>query len=1186
MKKIDYEKLFCPGGRIKKWLFLSKWITFFFFAGLLQVNASVYAQNEQVTFSSNQLTIEQVFTTITKQLKYDIFYSDDEINVAQLVEISDSQMEVEAVLKEILKDKFTYEFINKTIIIKPLQSSAQMRQNRMITGTVKDKKGVALAGVSVFIKGTNTGVATDAQGQFRIELPEREDLVLVFSFVGMDKKEVIYKGETSLEVVLTESYEEMKEVVVTGYQQIEKRQLTSAVTTVKTEDLNMIGASSIDQMLQGQVAGLSVVNMSAGPGATPKVRVRGTATIAGNADPLWVLDGVMLENSVPVSVADLNSPDIMNTFNSVIGGVNPNDIESITILKDASATAIYGTRAANGVIAVTTKKGKRNGFNISYQHTSAVSMRPSYRDFDLLNSQERVQLTRENYEDGLSISGTEGLEYLMSQYAIGNLTAGELQAKARVLESRNTDWFKILFRNAYTQTHNLSISGGSEKTDYYVSIGYNGEQGVDKISDYKSFSGLAKVNTELFRGVKFGATLQVGRRDRDSYHSSIDPFKYAIRTSRTVPLFDENGDYHYYQGSESGGMLFNILKEQENTHKETTQTDLKGIINLSVHLFKGLKYTGLYSYASSHSCDMDFATEKSTYVAQIRGYDYGNPIEDQEKTTSLPFGGVYNEKNYEQRTSLIRNGLEYKQYLTEDLSIDVLAGQEFRTTKYRGLLSQNYGYMHDRGNIFYDPSTGKETGHLARNKSVRSLLERSYISYYGVFSAMYRERYVVNANIRFDGSNLFGSNPRYRYLPLWSVSGKWILSRENMLADSDMVNNLALRASYGLRGNIVEESTPQIIASALPPNQFNSLLEMQIMQAPNPDLKWETTSSLNVGLEFAFFQNRLSGDIDYYLDNSRDLIAFKEISAVTGFPGKQVNYADVRNQGVDISLSGVIIRKKDLNWTMSLNLGYVHNKVTKSYITPQAQNLVKSLYVPGEVMKGKPVNGMFSYRFAQLNEEGLPGFYNAENQVVDSRATDIAEVFSDIHNLSYEGTRAPVISGGFNNVVRYKNLTFSALFAFGLKNKVRLPQMAYNAAIQSDQNANKTVLRRWRKPGDEGQTNIPGLNGGTSFFQSGDEMYYTTDMFNMSQMSVVPGDYLRLRNVTVEYRLPARWTSHVVLGDRQLGSVSVKFQAQNLFVVADKRLKGYDPETINYTSTSYGSLPLPRIFTLGLNVNF
>ena len=396
----------------------------------------------------------------------------------------------------------------------------------------------------------------------------------------------------------------------TGYQQIEKRQLTSAVSTIKTEDLNMVGASSIEDMLQGQLAGLSVVNTSAAPGAAPKIRVRGTATIAGNADPLWVLDGVMLENSVPITVAELNSPDVMNMFNSAIGGLSPNDIESITVLKDASATAIYGTRAANGVIVVTTKKGKRNGFNISYQHTSAVSLRPAYRDFDLMDSRERVELTQQCYDDGLYINGGVGMEGLMSQYALGNLTLQQFREEVKKTETRNTDWFKLLYRNAYTQTHNLSVSGGSEKADYYISLSYDGEQGADKQTDYKNFNGLAKLNAELFRGVRLSATLQAGRRDRETFHASADPFEYAVRTSRTIPVYDENGDYFFYKKTFGGYYLYNILNEQENTHRESSQTDLKGILNLTVNLYKGLKYNGLFSYASSHSSSSDYAKEK------------------------------------------------------------------------------------------------------------------------------------------------------------------------------------------------------------------------------------------------------------------------------------------------------------------------------------------------------------------------------------------------------------------------------------------------------------------------------------------------------------------------------------------------------------------------------------------------
>ena len=1185
MKKNDYKGLFCPLGRIKKWLWIMKLMAFFFFLGMFQVHASAYAQNEMVTLDVNRMTVEKVFKTITQQLSYDIFYSNDELDTRCQVTLSTRKMSVQDLLEEVLKGNYSYEFVGKTIIIRPVKQSDK---KIVIQGTVKDQQGGSLPGVTVLVKGSTIGVSTDGNGKFRLEVASADSLVLVFSFVGMETKEVAYWGETELNVVMKEKDAKLDEVVVTGYQQIEKRQLTSAVSSVKTEDLNMIGATSIEQMLQGQLAGLSVINISAAPGAAPKIRVRGTATITGNADPLWVLDGVMLENSVPISVAELNSPDVMNMFNSAIGGINPSDIESITVLKDASATAIYGTRAANGVIVVTTKKGKRDGgFNISYQHTSSVSLRPSYDDFDLLNSQERVELTQQCYDDGLRVSGVVGMENLMQQYGLGNLSLEEYKQKVRELETRNTDWFKILFRNAYTQTHNLSISGGTEKMDYYVSMSYNGEQGADKISEYKNYGGLAKMNAELFKGVRLGTTLQVGRRDRESYHTSIDPFMYAVRTSRTIPLYDENGDYFFYKKSVGGYYLFNILFEQENTKRESTQTDLKGIVNLTVNLYKGLKYNGLFSYSSSHSASIDYAKEQSAYVANLRGYDFGNPTEEELAETPLPFGGVYNETDYEQRTSLIRNGLEYKGHIGDDLSIDGMLGQEFRTTKYRGLTTQNYGYMHDRGNIFYEPSLGESTGHLFRNMVIRNVPERSYISYYGVLSAMYKDRYVINGNIRFDGSNLFGSNPKYRYLPLWSVSAKWIVSNENFLAGVSMLNDLAIRASYGLRGNIVEDSSPQIIASALPPNKFNDLLEMKIDQAPNPDLKWETTSSLNVGLELSMLNNRLSVDVDYYRDASRDLSASKDVSAVTGFLNKYVNYANVKNQGVDIAVSGYIIRSKQVSWMSSLNLGYVKNKVTKSNITPQAQNLVKSVYTPGEVYLGKPVNGMFSYRFAELDADGMPLFYDQDNNKLNAGDTELpTAVFSNIENLKYEGTRDPILTGGFNNVIKYKEFTLSFLFSFGLKNVIRLPEYAYNSSPSDDQNANRRIMERWRKPGDEATKVIPCLSGGSGYFTTADGTYYTTGLFNQSQVTVVPGDYLRLRNVMLEYRLPRQLVQKIVIGGCSLGGISLKLQAQNLFVLADRRLKGYDPETINYTTTAYGSQPLPTSFTLGLNVNF
>ncbi|WP_172726495.1 SusC/RagA family TonB-linked outer membrane protein [Butyricimonas faecalis] len=1161
------------------------------------LSANSFAQQEKVNLDLRDVSIKTLFSEIQRQTKLHFIFSSEQANRLDKLTVKATDETVKSVLDRIFEGTgFSYTFRDDIIMVRfeGEQAAQQVKKEMEIRGVVKDKNGDPLPGVTVLVGGTTLGTATDGKGEFLLKVPEQESVALHFSFVGMKTQELVFKkGQQPLTVVMEEDSESIEEIVVTGYQQIEKRNLTSSVVTVKTSELQTIGASSIEQMLQGVVPGLSVVNTSASPGAAPKIRIRGTATIAGNADPLWVLDGVILENSVPVTAADLNSPDVMNMFNSVIGGINPNDIESITVLKDASATAIYGTRAANGVIVVTTKKGKANSFNISYQHTSSISIRPHYDDFDLLNSKERVALAWENYEDGLSLwggtyaDGISGLEGLLNSYALGQISKDQLNTMVNKLEEVNTDWFKILFRNAYTQTHNLSVSGGTEKTNYYISLNYNGEEGVDKASEYKNYGGMVKLNTQLFQGVNMGAIVQVDRRDREMYHSSLDLFNYAVRSSRAIPLREDNGDLHYYIGSVSGrASKINVLNELANSGNESTQTDAKGIVNLTVNLYKGLKYEGLFSYASSHSTARDYATEKTAYVATIRGYGYGEGSEDNVKKSPLPYGGVYNETTYEQRSSLIRNGLTYKGSLMDDLSIDVLLGQEFRNTNYKGLTSNIYGYFHDRGNTFYEPALGESTGHLKRNKTTRNLVDRSNISYYGVISAMYDNRYVLNANIRFDGSNLFGSNPKYRYLPLWSVSGRWIISNESFLSDNTLISNLALRASYGLRGNIVEDSSPSIIAAALPPNAVTGLFEMEIQQAPNPDLKWETTASFNAGLEIALFDNRLSLDIDYYLDKSKDLIAYKGVSSVSGFSGKYVNYANVTNQGLDVALSGTILKSKDWNWTAAFNMGYVKNEVTKSKSTAQTKYLVQSVYTPGEVYEGKPVNGMFSYRFAKLDGKGMPMFYDKDGNVLGVDSDEIVNFPYDIENLKYEGTRDPMLSGGLNTRVAYKNVSLSMLFAFGLKNVVRLPSRAYVSAPNSDENANSSIKDRWRPGQDNTGKTIPALSSGDGLIMTADDNFYATDWYNLSDATVVPGDYLRFRNLMIEYRLPLRWVNKVVIGDKKLSSVTLKFQAQNLFVLADKRLKGYDPETINYTTNAYGSLPLARTFTLGLNVNF
>ena len=1152
--------------------------------GMVLFSSGLFAQipDGKLTLDFRNTSLKEVVDYISENTDFKFIYTDKIGLEEKKVSIKCYNEKPSVVFDRIFLENGILYVVKNNQVILSLKENAEDAKRRVKVSGIVSEDGGPLPGVLVAVK--NDGklrTVTDLDGKYNIEVPS--DAVLVFSFMGMETEERAVNSRTTLNVKMSANVSMLDDVVVTGYQEVSRNQSTSSVSVVKTDKLNLTGVVSITEALQGQIAGLSIVNASAGLGAAPKVRVRGTSTIMGSPEPLWVLDGVILENSVPVTPEELNSPDFLNTFNSAIGGVSPNDIESITVLKDASATAIYGTRAANGVIVVTTKKGRANQPRFSYSHSSKISLRPSYNDFNLMNSKESVAFNLENTQS------TGGVTNLLREYLMGNISKDEYVAGVRVLQERNTDWFGILYRNAYTQTHDMSYSGGTERMNYYVSLNYSDEQGLDKISDYSNLGGMAKVNAEIFKGVELGVQLHVSRRMRNSYMSYLDPFTYAVTTSRTLPLYNEDGSYAMYNNynQSAGGKMFNILYEQENSKKQTEQSDMKGNVTLDIDIYKGLKYKGLVSYSGSNSKNFDYAKETTAYVSNIRGYDYGDYTEEEFADTKLPYGGIYNESSYVQKNLLIRNTLDYSKVFAGVADFNVMLGHEFRNNEYTGLISKIYGYMHDRGSIFNNPQETADFGHVFRNTSSRSLINRSNESYFGIMSLMYKDKYVINGNVRFDGSNLFGSNPKYRYLPLWSVSAKYILSNENFMHNAGFISYLALRGSYGLRGNIVEESSPQIIASALPPNESTGLLEMIINQPPNPDLKWETTASLNIGMDMSLFNGRLNLTADYFMDKSSDLIAFNNISAVSGFLGKYVNYADIMNHGLDLSLSGDIIRTGNTTWSMSVNMGYVKNEVLKSSITPSVSSLVSSIYSPGNVMVGYPVNGMFAYRYAGLDNEGLAMFYDSEGNVVGTKDEALGALVNDITDLVYVGPREPVITGGFNNILKIRDFTLSCLFSFGLGGKIRLPDVAYMFAPNSNQNANRSILNAWKQPGDENNPDvIPSLSGSSYFYGADGNTYYTTDMYNKSDACIVSGDYFRLKNVTLEYRFPKSVLKHLRIKDSSMSLLSLRFQASNLFVLKDKRLEGYDPETVNFSTSGYGSLPLPKTFSIGLNLNF
>ena len=501
------------------------------------------------------------------------------------------------------------------------------------------------------------------------------------------------------------------------------------------------------------------------------------------------------------------------------------------------------------------------------------------------------------------------------------------------------------------------------------------------------------------------------------------------------------------------------------------------------------------------------------------------------------------------------------------MSIDVLLGQEFRNTNYKGLKSNNYGYFHDRGNTFYEPALGESTGNLLRNKVTRSLVDRSNISYYGVVSAMYGDRYVVNANIRFDGSNLFGSNPKYRYLPLWSVSGRWIISNESFLSDNEILSNLALRASYGLRGNIVEDSSPSIIAAALPPNAVTGLFEMEIQQAPNPDLKWETSKEFNIGLDWAVLDERLSGSIDVYLKKTSDMLYDITVQTTPNLYNKTLaNAGKMRNQGIEIAVNAIPVRTKDFEWKTTVTASHNANKLLSlSNDLYETSNQIDHAYL-GEPINlstqrmevGRSMGQFYGMKSVGVSENGL--------WMVENTKTGEIEEFTDnmLSNDDYRqylGNALPKLYLGWNNSFRYKNfdLSFQMTGQFGFK-ILNEPRAYYeNNSIAYNR------LKSVQKAPYGGQYTLSTAQKQT--FVS----YYLED-----------GDFLKMTNITLGYNIPLNSSKFVK-------NIRAYVSADNLFCITG--YDGLDPEMSNSDIWSLGidwrdKYPSARSFTFGLNVSF
>lgn len=663
----------------------------------LLVPWGVMALDQKVTIHLEQVKVQEIFKEINKQTGLNFVYSAMQLNEIGMVSLNVKDVTVDFALKKLFEGKpFTYKFEMQSIIIRKIEVMPKGKTSRTIRGVITDKAREPLPGVTVLLKGTSVGTASNMEGEFALEVMKDVDS-LVVTFVGMKTQYVKLRPEISIYKIQMEyDVEEMDEVVITGYQTIDKRKNTSAVQTLQMDDIKVPGVTRVDQLLEGHVPGMTFMQNSGQVGAAPKLRVRGTSTILGNQEPVWVLDGIILRDPVNVSPTLANNLDFVNLVGNAISGINPDDIERIDILKDASATALYGAKAANGVIVITTKKGKAGAPSVTYNVSGTYTRRPRYTDNSiyLMNSKERVAYSRELVEKRLSLPDIQnyvGYEDAINKLLNGVYTYEQFQQEVNRIETVNTDWFKLITEDSFSHNHTLSLSGGSENVRYYASLGYSDEKGVIKKEKNDRYSTLLKVNGN-FDKLAFNFMIQANRGERHYANSEVDILNYAYNTARTIPAYNEDGSLYYYtksynhpEGRKRLHLAFNALNEmancrdEYNTYAATVTTDLNYRFN------ENLKAQLMFSYGMSNTTQETFMNESSWYAACLRGTDYGIALPDEVKSWSLlPMGGEYREDISRNDNYTARLQLDYNKFLDKDRKylINASVGFELSSNKY------------------------------------------------------------------------------------------------------------------------------------------------------------------------------------------------------------------------------------------------------------------------------------------------------------------------------------------------------------------------------------------------------------------------------------------------------------------------------------------------------------------------
>lgn len=1222
MKKTNLGSLFILERFQLKFNLKMKLASLFIIVSIFSIQAKTFSQGKKITLNVNNVSILDVFNKIESISDMRFLYNHGKLDIDKKVSVNVNNEYISNVLKSILKSTDIDFVIKKKYVILKSSTVKEQLQNRIAGKVTSSVDDLPLPGATVIVKGVNRGASTDFDGKYSISASAGE--VLIFSFVGFKDVEVIVGDSNVINVAMNEDVSTLEEVVITGYQKIDRKLFTGSAATLKMEEVKLEGVPDVSRALQGQVAGVEIENASGTFGTAPVIRIRGNASINGLNKPLWVIDGVVLEDAVELSNQDITSGNLETILSSSTAGISPGDVESFQVLKDASATALYGARALNGVIVITTKRGKEGKTSINFSTGLTTRTKPTYDHFNILSSGDEMSVYQEMYDNKwLNISQSNvarnhgafsDMFYKIANNELnwgvgGSPNYSYLQRNA----DANTDWFDVLFKDSFAYTHTFSISSGTDKSRYRASVSYLNDEGQTIADNVKNYTANLNADFNLSEDFTIGFKLTGNVRDQRIAASEnrsfdalsgvfernfdINPFNYALYTSRSITPYDSNGDLQFLRRNYAP---FNIIHEIGNNYVDLDLMDLSFQTNINWNITDDITFNTSLQGRWYTSKAVQTVHENSN---NAEAYRADNPLirdsniflfDDPDDPnippyTVLPNGGFRKTTDNSLVNLFMRNSLNYSKTFNDVNRVDVLLGQEVRSSKRTREFNDGWGYVFDKGGlILSDPN-------FIRFLDSRGLdyfeVEETNNRAWGAFitaAYAYDSKYIINGTFTYFGDNRTGKSKTARYLPTWNVSGAWNIHQESFMDNVNWVNLLKLKSTYGLSGSNPYDASAGLIVfgnEPLRPQASEREVSLLIDQIENSELTFEKLYEWSIGLETAFLNNRVGLEVEYYKRKSVDLIGFISTNGVgggnaIGDNGKLGNIGELKRDGYEATLRTRNVETGNFSWDTNFNFSFSESEVTKWDAQDRIGDAVSR---NGSNFVGYPAFSLFSIPFAGLDDEGIPTFYDDEGNLTQD--INLQEREDVLNYVKYEGSTEPKYFGGFNNTFNYKNLSFNVGVTYRGGNKIRLGDL-YNVRINSGAalyddygSLSGDLINRWSLPGDENITNIPAILPRIDVEKLRAQGFNPFDLYNKSDLRVADGDFVRLRNIKLSYRFPSS-----IIDKTWLKSATASFSANNLWLIySDDKLKGIDPE---FFQSGGISLPLARTYTFTLNFNF